>query len=1052
MAHADEVRWNTGPHEEDEGRRLAEVLNLLARPEPVAEAIAVASPSLARTLDRAAADAGDLGPAALRRAVRALAGYRLRMASRETPFGLMAGVAPVRFTDDPHKVKVRWGAAHRRAVRPDREWLSALVTEWERRPEVLRWLRVMVNGLCFVRDGRVVLPYLPQPVPGATGEAMVQEVSVRRTDAVALVLEQAGTPVLCGELAQRLCAGFPAASAGTAERMLVQLVTKGILLTEAHPPLEATDPLDHLLTALAAVPPEELPELPELRAVHSALGEYSALALGGGRTALTELSERMRGLRAAEQPVHVDLALDVEARLPRVVAEEAARAAGLLWRLAPREPGPAFLREYHAEFLERYGVGRGVPVKELLDPDIGLGAPAGYRRPPSARAVPAEHDRDTVRDQVLATLAQQALLAGEREVVLSDGHPAVTRLAHEEGRPPAGLDLCAHLLAASPEALAQGHFRLVLSSHSSRAGAMLGRFTHLLPERTRAAITELARSAEPPDTDALHAQVSFRTGRARAANISQVPPMLQHLLPIGTFADREDPAVLDLDHVAVTADQERLMVVETRTGRQVTPAVFHQLNPEWDLPNAARLLCDLTASGVRGWHSWSWGAAEALPYLPRVRYERTILAPARWRPDDTVRDQDSSHETWTRAVTAWRDTWHVPRRVRVGSADRHIELDLDRPSHLDLLRRELGHSPETLVQELPTSADIGDGWLAGPDGAHRGEVVFPLVARQPATSATGSPAADRPLQTRHDRREHLPGGEWLYASLYCHPDRQDEVLTTHLPPLLDTLQNIDRWFFVRYADSHDHLRLRWHTPAHLPATELLPHVHTFATALRDAGLTRRLVLDTYDPETERYGGPQAMAAAERVFHADSVAVLETLRLTRTGTDTTDPQLLAAAGHVALAHAFFTGYGPHTAEAAPHPPGLHWLLETFRKDETAHHSFQRTRRKALAIINPYTAGDLPSGIPGTTALRRAWAARTEAATAYGRTLRELGTQAGVQPTQALASLLHMHHNRLIGTDRHAEHASYAVARGATQAHYDHRQAPSRPSPTRRHTSQ
>ncbi|MFF2925938.1 lantibiotic dehydratase [Streptomyces celluloflavus] len=1015
---------------------MAEVLSRLARPEPVAEALAVAAPSLARTVDRAGGGTCDTGPAGLRRAVRALAGYRLRMASRETPFGLMAGVAPVRFTGDPQGVKVCWGGAHRRAVRPDREWLTALVTEWEQRPNVLRRLRVMANDLCFVRGGRLVLPYVPRSAPGEADGATVQEVSVRHTDAVAMVMEQAGNPVLCGELARRLCAAFPAASAEPAQRMLVQLVVKGILLTEAHPPLEAADPLEHLLTTLAAVPPEDLPELRELREIHDALGEYAGLPLGGGRTALTAVSARMRGLRDAEQPVHVDLALDVEARLPNVVAEEAARAAGLLWRLAPREPGPAFLRQYHAEFLERYGVGRAVAVRELLDPDIGLGAPAGYRRPPGPRTVPVEHGRDTARDEVLAALAQQALLAGEREVVLSDDHPAVARLAHEEGRPPLGMDLCAHLLADSPEALTEGRFRLVLSSYSTQAGAMLGRFSHLLPERTRTAITELARGAGPPDT--LSAQVSFRTGRARAANIAQVPPLLEYLLPVGTFADRDDPAVLDLDHLAVTADPERLLVVETRTGRRVRPAVFHLLNPEWDLPNAARLLCDLAASGVRGWRGWSWGAAEALPYLPRVRHGRTILAPARWRPGDAVREQDSSRETWARAVAAWRDTWRVPRRVRVGSADRHIELDLDHPAHLDLLRRELGHGPQTLVQELPTGADYGDGWLAGPDGAHRGEVVFPLVARRPAASGTGSRAAAQPLRMRHGRCAHLPGGEWLFASLYCLPDRQDEVLTAHLPTLLETLsEEVDRWFFVRYADSHDHLRLRWHAPAKLLATELLPRVHTFATALRDAGLTLRLVLDTYDPEIERYGGPQAMAAAERVFHADSVAVLETLRLTHTGAVTIDPLLLAAAGHVALAHAFFTGHHPQTAAEAPDPPGLRWLLETFRKNEVAHRSFRRTRREALTLVNPYTAGDLPAGIPGTTALRQAWTARTEAATVYGRTLRELGTRAWTPPTQVLASLLHMHHNRLIGTNRQTEHASYAVARGAAQAHHDRR---------------
>ena len=44
--------------------------------------------------------------------------------------------------------------------------------------------------------------------------------------------------------------------------------------------------------------------------------------------------------------------------------------------------------------------------------------------------------------------------------------------------------------------------------------------------------------------------------------------------------------------------------------------------------------------------------------------------------------------------------------------------------------------------------------------------------------------------------------------------------------------------------------------------------------LLEDGQLWRLQLDTYEREVERYGGPEGMVLAERLFQADSEAVLE----------------------------------------------------------------------------------------------------------------------------------------------------------------------------------
>ncbi|MER6702785.1 lantibiotic dehydratase [Streptomyces fumanus] len=999
----------------------------------VREAVEVSSGSLAARLDRLSDPVGEEpGERVARRAAAALARYRLRMATRATPFGLLAGVAAVDFTGGAEETTVRLGSGHRRVVRPDRAWLTSLVTGWERRVEVLRHVRVTVNNLCFTRGDRLVLPYVPDSA-GPTEGRTVQEVSVRHTPAVQEVLCAARTPVLFADLADRLHRAFPAAPPERAEEMLVQLVSQEILLTELRPPLEAPDPLAHVTACLAAA--GSAAEAEALRAVARDLTAYAGTPLGEGRAALRRATASMRRLRPADQVVQVDLALDADIRLPRTVAEEAERAAALLWRLAPAPPDDR-LDHYHAAFLERYGTARLVPVAELLDPDRGLGPPAGYRRPPGHRTAPRPRPPDAERDRVLAALAQEATLTGTGEVLLGTGpdDPVLAALGSDDGVPPPSLELNTQVLAASPAALMAGRFRMVVVAGGARAGATFGRFGHLLPPTAQDALVRLARTAH--GTAARPVQMVSASARSRGGNVAQGPRRLDRTLPVGVFADRDDPSVLAPENVLVGADTRRLFVVDGADGHEVAPVVLHVLADRWNAPNLARFLREVSGSGVREWQEWQWGSVSALPWLPRVLSGRTVLSPARWRPAATLLDRRATSAQWDAGARQWRERWHVPDRVYAVHRDHRLELDLTDTEHLRLLRGELARHPDLVLTEAPAAAPGACGWLTGPQGAHRSELVIPLV-RVPDAAPVPAPATPHRTAAASARvrpRTHLPGGEWLYARLHGAPERQRDILTGHLPMLTDTLPSpVDRWFFVRYRDGDDHhLRLRFHAGTAAGAHDLLTLLHDWAAGLHTAGLIARLTLDTYEPETERYGGPRALIAAERVFHADSLATLVQLRLTESGSLPADPLALAAAGMAHLVRAYWPD--PPGSADTDEPPWLTWLLATRPEDEERVH-FRRTRREAIRLVDAYGDFDGLGALPGGPVLLASWHRRAEAAAAYGRLLGHEGPP-GAAP-EVLRSLLHMQHNRLAGLDRHAERACLAVLRGAVAAHRDRR---------------
>ncbi|MFH8220861.1 lantibiotic dehydratase [Streptomyces sp. NPDC018057] len=1036
----DEVRatwWDTEDDGQDPDTLRARLTGLLAD-ERFREAVEVSSPSLARTTD-AVLSGRPVPGSDLRKALRAVTRYRLRAASRPTPFGLMAGVLWGSFGDTTKGELT--GEGHK-AARPDASWLLRRVAAWEQDPAVLPQLGIVANGLCFVRGERLVLPFAPAgprlgsavSSGGPVDDGRPKSRTLKYTPVVRAAVEAAARPLPYAELVRHVEAGFPGAPDGAVSGLIAQLIAAGVLLTELRPPLDAADPLAHVERRL----PAGSSAAGQVAAVRSALAAYGGTALGSGtpawRTALDVATAVPAGSAAATPAapesshcVQVDLRLEGTVVLSREVARELERAAAALWRLSP--PGPGRLTPYHEEFVERYGLGRFVPVKEVLDPDVGLGAPAGYQLPPSHRPASGPLPVGAVRQRLLLGLAAEAQARGVREVVLDEAwlsgfedadRDTTTATAADAAVPPA-LELVVQIAAESAAAVDRGDFTLLLNGAATASGGLMGRFAHLLPPGQAEAMRRTVRAARE-DTGRLPVQIHHQAAHHRHANVAQVPTWLDGRLVVGAHPGPAAPGVTDLalDDILVSADSEGFRIASAALGREVTPAALHVLNRELTAPNTVRFLIEAAAFARRQWRLWDWGAADDLPFLPAVRTGRTVLSPARWRLD-----------AMSPALDDWRALWGVPDHVQLALGDHRIPLNLTVPAHREILRREHERAGVAVVHEPATGQDVGGGWLHGPGGAHDVEAVVTLTVRQSTADALRRPSRAAAVAragtatVRQGTGEIPPGGPWLYATLYSSAERQDELLTGPLRRFLTTLPSspggsdgpggVDRWFFIRYADPHPHLRLRLHGEPALLNGVLLPRLHVLAGELARAGLARGLRIDGYSPETERYGGAALLEAAEEVFHADSLLVLERLAAPE------DDRILSAAHDVAeLVRAFHHGYGGDWR---------HWLTATYAKREQHHKAFAARRGAALTRItrdgSPDAVGEQYRAAP-----RR-----------FGRLVREeeeRGTLS-VAPEAVLASLVHMHCNRRLGTDRTAEAQALAVARGAVQAQLDRERA-------------
>lgn len=958
------------------------------------DAVGYASPALSRQInDILVGHSTD--PRTVRRVVVALASYLLRWQHRPTPFGLFAGVGVARVG---RTAKVRWGPDHQVAVRADAAWLGDVLARLHQCLPLLERLSVVVNDAGYVRGDRFVAP---GPVPDGTEHELAPvEVSVRHSRPVGAAVDAARTPVRFGVLRERLLAQFPTARAQQIDGMLAGLVDQQILITSLCAPMTCVDALGHLCAQLDTVQAETIPE------IASAAGELVSIhqqLLIGGRSVVSDptVTRRMRALSSvAEMPVIADTILDCDVEIPAQVVQEARDAVRVLHRLSPYPWGHPAWRDYHSRFRARYGIGALVPVLELVA-DSGLGLPADYVGSSRGRAARQVSERD----ETLMAMIQRATLSGSGEIVLTD-QVIETLAAHDPAdlHLPSRVEVAVEIRAASVDALSRGRFTLVVTGTPRPGSSMAGRHAHLLPAESRDA---LAGSFTAVESGAIAAQLSFTPRKRRNENVARTEQLLSDVIPVGEHRASGEH-LIRLADLAVTADDRRFFLVQISTGRRVEPRVVHALEASVHTPPLARFLADIATARAPVYRAFHVGAAGRLPYLPRVRYRRTILSAARWLlAASDLPDRAASFADWEAGLDAWRHQWRVPDRVAMVEHDRRQPVDLGRRLHRLVLRTRLDRGGRLELRE--TSGPHDHAWLGR---AH--EVLIPMVLD--SSSADRGPASITGADLFvAGNAGHLPGAApILCAQLYGHPQRFDEVLTERLPGLIGTFGDArPSWWFRRHrqlsrpgADQYLVLYLRLsRSISYGTAAGLLAE---WVDTLRREHLLSHLALATYEPQIGRYGAGVALDRAYDVFAADSAAALAQISMAlRAGTRS---PVLAAASFVDLVVSF-TGSGR---------TGSEWLIHQLPHEHAPWDPALRNQSLALADADgTWTA---LRSLAGGDDVVAAWRHRAAALGAYRDVLAEQR-----DPLTVLPSLLHLHHIRAVGVDPALERTVARLAR-------------------------
>lgn len=984
-------------------RELAhEPRRALSDPE-VVRALAIGSPTLLADALRNGQDHKEAS-----RTDKGLARYLIRMSTRPTPYGAFAAVSLASWAS---ATDLCLGAERRTRTRPDMAWVRGLLASCEERREVRARLRWRSDPLTHEAGDRIV---------GSTGG------SVRATAPAWIALTESGSWIEHDELIARVAAAT-GGSIEQVEGLVDQLRTAGLLRSDLAPTLTgtgATTGADSL--RLVSGVDDSLAD--RVAGLTASLAEADAGGAAAARETFGQVVEHATELFQSSETFQSDLVRDLSgSSLSAEVGLECARAVETLLRIGPGPASAGDLAGYTKRFVARWGQGREVPLTEVFDPVRGLG-PLPHTHGPAALIDPGVQAR---RGERLMAMALDALRDGQRMVQLDQATIAALSMWPQgaSGRPltpavapdaPLSLDVSAFITAQNIAALDLGDFTVVIGPNlgASVAGRWLGRFADLFAGAGDAYYSWLNRAEQEAEPSSVPAEVIYLPDSPRSTNVVIRPTVAPHEIVVSGRGSAEHS--VEVADLLVGHDGNRLYVRSHSLGVRLRPTARHMLNHH-GAPAVVQFLDAVGQGIVAEFASFDWGEAEKLPVLPRVQVGRTVLAPARWLitlPGWTPATPVDRAELDT-ALESARQRWGLPDRVYATAADNRLLLDLSRRDDVEQLRREFRNSGGAmrLQEALP---DVGDAWLPGPDGTYLTELVVSLVRRpgpdavatdtapdvgvreapELSEDSTKGEARRGPTRLGVRDRVRLPGSDWLFAKFYAPFEQLNRLLISDLADLIEMAENSGlarRWFFLRYSDPEPHLRIRWQGDPELLLRHLLPQVSAFAEQLCANGRLSKLVIDTYEREVERYGGPAGLEVCEDIFHVDSASVRRLLRLS--GWQLTD---LAVASTASL----LAGLGLDAAQRITFYETQIALVEDPQIGRSAGDDYRARKTTLRTLLGPH-----PDPGPLSDALRSLQASLAP----LGEALRTAETSGSLTGGVAALwpSLAHMHHNRLVG---------------------------------------
>lgn len=864
----------------DNPARTREILTNLCENKDIQEAIFLASPILFNELETYLSSNNN-NPK-VNKIEQSLLKYIIRACSRCTPYGMFAGVSRG-VVGDKTNIILTAKNEHTSVTRLDMQLLEIIVQNIALIPEVHAKIKFYPNSSGYVINNR--LNYFESKMLGRTKTFNLS--SVEYTEHIKNVFELARNGATKKQF--RDCFNLNEFDIDEVDDFINELIDNEVIVHNFFPSLTCDNVLANII--------EKINKIDNLSALCLDTILQPLIRMKNIIEAPIQTTEKKARIEVEIEKsfklknydndfFQVDLKLgNVENKISEKVIEEIINQVEEISSIMPNtiiEDLEFFKMKYSGRFENQE-----MPITEILDPEYGIGYGNLNNHTIGASVLLGgitnfiSSSVPLLRLDAFQNLKQQklfeALHNGLFEINITPQDIDFIKSSISVPRVlPDSCYIMGSLIGENSTRIDAGNYKFKLDYFNGPSAAtLLARFCHTdheLRQKLKVAIKN-----EEIHKDAIYAEI-VHSPQPRLGNVIHRPVLREYEIPYLSESGNAKEKCIDINDLFVSVINGEVILRSKRLNRRVIPCLSSAQNFRFASLPIYKFLCDLQHQGIMASFVWDWDGFRRAKFLPRVIYKKIILSPATWNIDEITLKQYSNFEEskdLSIGLTAFRKEFNVPTKVLLLDGDNKLLIDLDNNKCHDILFKYLQNNQYISLSESfisPCNCIVQN--VNGESYAN--EIIIPV-------SKTINKKETTPILRFHEsinpvQRKFNLGSEWIFIKIYGGAILLDNILKTKIVSLVKIFEEnniIDKWFFIRYNDPENHIRLRFHLTAE---NHLGEAIRLLNETLSEEILNKtiyKIQYDAYERELERYGDDM-IENCESLFWRDSTCIINML--------------------------------------------------------------------------------------------------------------------------------------------------------------------------------
>jgi thiopeptide-type bacteriocin biosynthesis protein len=419
----------------------------------------------------------------------------------------------------------------------------------------------------------------------------------------------------------------------------------------------------------------------------------------------------------------------------------------------------------------------------------------------------------------------------------------------------------------------------------SSAANLLGRFAHG-DGAIHAIINDITAHEQELNTNKILAEI-VHLPESRVGNILLRPVLRNYEIPYLGKSALPTEQQIQLQDLMVSVEHNKIILRSKKLNKEIIPRLSTAHNYSFNALPVYQFLCDLqTQYFEKSGMGFNWGNITGnYKFLPRAVYKKIILERAKWQltKEDAAILLDEKNVSMD-AITSWRKQLNMPVQVILADGDNELLINFEDEQSIRMLINSIKKRDRFVLLEF--LFEVNDVFVTDKSGkGYVNEFIAILLKDKTAVARENEkvPVSFEKNETEIKgtaQRTFSIGSEWLYYKFYAGIKTADKLLAEVIRPLTEELiekKYIDKFFFIRYTDPENHIRLRFHFSDLTKIGFVISFVYKAIEPYLQEGLISKVQTDTYNRELERYG-INSMEIAESLFYIDSVVTLNLLDL------------------------------------------------------------------------------------------------------------------------------------------------------------------------------